>query len=81
MIASSISWVTTVFHLIQLELNISLSNCDNNDLGVHLNYFEFLCKKEQFVDITVNILSHSNKINFYLLAKFYFFNYSFSYKF
>jgi len=62
-LVSSISWVTTVSPLIQLGFNISLSDCDNNDLGVDLNHFEYLCKKNKpSVAIVVNVLGHSNKI-------------------
>ena len=62
-VASSVSWVTTVSPLIQLGFNVSLSDCDNNDLGVDLNHFEYLCKKKKpSVAIIVNVLGHSNKI-------------------
>ena len=62
-VVSSVSWVTTVSPLIQLGFNISLSDCDNNDLGVDLNHFEYLCKKKKpSVAIIVNVLGHSNKI-------------------
>ena len=62
-IVSSVSWVTTVSPLMQLGFNISLSDCDSNDLGVDLNHFEYLCKKNKpSIAIIVNVLGHSNKI-------------------
>lgn len=40
-IVPAVSWVTTVSPVIQLGLNPLLCDCDQDDLGLNLNHFEF----------------------------------------
>ena len=62
-IAPAVSWVTTVSPLMQLGFDVSLCDCDKNDLGLDLKHFETLCEKERpAFAILVHVLGHANKI-------------------
>ncbi|MDA9260646.1 DegT/DnrJ/EryC1/StrS family aminotransferase [Puniceicoccaceae bacterium] len=62
-IAPAVSWVTTVSPLMQLGFDVSLCDCDVNDLGLDIKHFETLCEKERpAFAILVHVLGHANKI-------------------
>jgi len=62
-IVPAISWITTLSPIIQLGLNPILCEADKNDLGIDLEYFEYLCKKHNpSLLIIVHVLGHPNKI-------------------
>jgi len=62
-IAPAVSWVTTVSPLIQLGFDISLCECDRNDLGLDIQHFEQLCKEQRpAFAILVHVLGHSNQM-------------------
>ena len=42
-IVSSVSWVTTVAPFMQLNFDIQLCECDNKNLGLNVDHFEYLC--------------------------------------
>ena len=63
-IVAAVSWVTTVTPFMQLNFDIDLCDCDVNNLGVDINHFEYLCKKNKpSVAIIVNVLGHPNDIH------------------
>ena len=62
-IAPSVSWCTTVTPFMQLGCEISLCDCDKDDLGLDLEHFEKLCKEQQpSLAIIVHVLGHANKM-------------------
>lgn len=62
-IAPAVSWVTTVSPLIQLGFDISLCECDRNDLGINIQHFEQLCKEQRpAFAILVHVLGHANQM-------------------
>ncbi len=62
-IVAGVSWVTTVTPFMQLNFDIDLCDCDVNNLGVDLDHFEYLCKKNKpSVAMLVNVLGHPNDI-------------------
>jgi len=62
-IVAAVSWVTTVTPFMQLNFDIDLCDCDVNNLGVDLDHFEYLCKKNKpSIAMMVNVLGHPNDI-------------------
>ncbi|MDA0996374.1 MAG: aminotransferase class V-fold PLP-dependent enzyme [Proteobacteria bacterium] len=62
-IVAAVSWVTTVSPFMQLNFDIDLCDCDINNLGVDVDHFEYLCKKNKpSVAMLVNVLGHPNDI-------------------
>lgn len=62
-IVAAVSWVTTVTPFMQLNFDIDLCDCDVNNLGVDLDHFEYLCKKNKpSIAMLVNVLGHPNDI-------------------
>ncbi|MGB0257155.1 MAG: DegT/DnrJ/EryC1/StrS family aminotransferase [Coraliomargarita sp.] len=62
-IAPAVSWVTTVSPLMQLGFDISLCECDRNDLGLDIAEFERLCKEQEpAFAILVHVLGHANQM-------------------
>lgn len=62
-IVAAVSWVTTVTPFMQLNFDIDLCDCDINNLGIDVNHFEYLCKKNKpSVAMLVNVLGHPNDI-------------------
>jgi CDP-6-deoxy-D-xylo-4-hexulose-3-dehydrase len=62
-IVASVSWVTTVTPFLQLNFDVSLCDCDVNNLGLDIDHFEYLCKKNKpSVAMLVNVLGHPNDI-------------------
>ncbi|MFT5259564.1 MAG: CDP-6-deoxy-D-xylo-4-hexulose-3-dehydrase [Saprospiraceae bacterium] len=58
-IVPAISWVTTLSPAIQFGLDITLCDCNMDDLGLDLNHFEYLCKTVQpDVAFIAHILGH-----------------------
>jgi CDP-6-deoxy-D-xylo-4-hexulose-3-dehydrase len=62
-IVASVSWVTTVTPFLQLNFDVSLCDCNVNNLGLDIDHFEYLCKKNKpSVAMLVNVLGHPNDI-------------------
>lgn len=62
-IVAAVSWVTTVTPFMQLNFDIDLCDCDVNNLGIDLDHFEYLCKKNKpSIAMLVNVLGHPNDI-------------------
>lgn len=62
-IVPSVSWVTTVSPVIQLGLNPILCECDEDTLGIDVEYFENLCKKHNpSALVIVHVLGFPNKM-------------------
>ena len=62
-IVPAVSWVTTVTPFMQLNFDIKLCDCDINNLGLDIDHFEDLCKKNNpSIAIIVNVLGHPNYI-------------------
>jgi CDP-4-dehydro-6-deoxyglucose reductase, E1 len=62
-IAPAVSWCTTVTPFIQLGCDVSLCDCDKDDLGLDLEHFEKLCKEQKpALAILVHVLGHANKM-------------------
>jgi CDP-6-deoxy-D-xylo-4-hexulose-3-dehydrase len=62
-IVASVSWVTTVTPFLQLNFDVSLCDCDVNNLGLDTDHFEYLCKRNKpSVAMLVNVLGHPNNI-------------------
>lgn len=60
-IVPSVSWVTTVSPFMQFNFDIKLCECDNKNLGLDIDHFEYLCKKNRpSIAILVNVLGHPN---------------------
>lgn len=60
-VAAGVAWVTTISPFIQYNFNVSLCDCDQNNLGVDVSHFEYLCKKNKpAIAIIVNVLGHPN---------------------
>jgi CDP-6-deoxy-D-xylo-4-hexulose-3-dehydrase len=60
-IVPSVSWVTTASPFMQFNFDIKLCECDKKNLGLDINHFEYLCKKNRpSVAILVNVLGHPN---------------------
>ncbi|OHE73896.1 MAG: aminotransferase DegT [Verrucomicrobia bacterium GWC2_42_7] len=63
-VAPAVSWCTTVTPFIQLGFDVSLCDCDRNDLGFDIQHFEDLCKKERpALAILVHVLGHANQMD------------------
>ncbi|MDR3243701.1 MAG: aminotransferase class V-fold PLP-dependent enzyme, partial [Elusimicrobiota bacterium] len=63
-IVPAVSWCTTVTPFIQLGFEVSLCDCDRDDLGFDIKHFESLCVKEKpALAVLVNVLGHPNKID------------------
>ena len=63
-IAPGVSWCTTVTPFLQLGFDVTLCDCDKNDLGFDLGHFEELCRTQNpSVAICVHVLGHPNKIS------------------
>ena len=66
-VVAGVSWVTTVSPFMQLNFDISLCDCNKENLCIDLEHFEYLCKKNNpSVAMIVNVLGHTNnykKIN------------------
>jgi CDP-6-deoxy-D-xylo-4-hexulose-3-dehydrase len=62
-IAPAVSWCTTVTPFLQLGMDVQLCDCDRDDLGLDLDHFEELCRREQpALAIVVHVLGHANKL-------------------
>jgi CDP-6-deoxy-D-xylo-4-hexulose-3-dehydrase len=60
-IVSSVSWVTSVAPFMQLNFDVQLCECDNKNLGLNIDHFEYLCKKNKpSIAMLVNVLGHPN---------------------
>jgi len=60
-IAPAVSWVTTVSPLMQFGFDVSLCECDKNNLGFDIDHFEMLCKTQKpALAILVHVLGHAN---------------------
>lgn len=63
-IAPAVSWVTTVSPLIQFGFDVSLCECDAENLGLDTEHLEYLCKTERpALLILVHVLGHSNHMD------------------
>jgi CDP-6-deoxy-D-xylo-4-hexulose-3-dehydrase len=63
-IVPAVSWSTSVSPFMQLNFDIKLCDCNNKNLGLDINHFEYLCKKfKPSVALMVNVLGHSNDEN------------------
>lgn len=63
-VAASVSWVTTVAPLLQLGFDVTLCDCDKENLGLDLMQFEKICEKEKpSVVVLCHVLGHANSIN------------------
>tara|TARA_Y100000034_G_scaffold40406_2_gene49821 strand:+ start:2597 stop:3745 length:1149 start_codon:yes stop_codon:yes gene_type:complete len=63
-VVPSISWVTTVSPAILLGYDPIICDCDDKNLGLSVQDFEKICKKEKpAVAIIVHVLGHSNNMN------------------
>jgi CDP-6-deoxy-D-xylo-4-hexulose-3-dehydrase len=59
-IAPAVSWCTTVTPFMQFGFDVSLCDCDKNDLGLDVRHFEELCAREHpSVAILVHVLGHA----------------------
>lgn len=62
-IAAAVSWVTTVSPLMQFGFDVSLCDCDLENLGLDLNHLEHLCRTEKpSLLILVHVLGHANHL-------------------
>jgi CDP-6-deoxy-D-xylo-4-hexulose-3-dehydrase len=62
-IAPAVSWVTTVSPLMQFGFDVSLCECDANDLGFDIDHFEQLCATQKpALAILVHVLGHANQM-------------------
>ena len=62
-IAPAVSWCTTVTPFMQMGCEVSLCDCDPNDLGLDLEHFERLCDEHRpALAILVHVLGHANKM-------------------
>ena len=62
-IVAGVSWSTTVAPFIQNNFDIELCDCSNDDLGIDIDNFEYLCNKHKpSVAMMVNVLGHPNRI-------------------
>lgn len=62
-VAAAVSWVTTVSPLLQFGFDVTLCDCDSENLGLDLNHLEEICKKENpSVLILVHVLGHANHL-------------------
>ncbi len=62
-IAPAVSWVTTVAPLMQFGFDVSLCECDANDLGFDITHFEKLCRTQKpALAILVHVLAHANQM-------------------
>ncbi|MFI3241452.1 MAG: DegT/DnrJ/EryC1/StrS family aminotransferase [Alphaproteobacteria bacterium] len=63
-ICASVSWCTTVTPFVQLGFDVSLCDCDKNDLGLDVKHFEELCEKHRpAAAILVHVLGHANQMD------------------
>lgn len=63
-VAAAVSWVTTVSPLMQFGFDVTLCDCDKENLGLDLNHLEQICKKENpSVLILVHVLGHANHLS------------------
>lgn len=63
-IVPAVSWVTTVSPFIQFGLEPILCDCDRDNLGLDVKYFEELCKKHSpAVVIMVHVLGHTGNLS------------------
>ena len=63
-IAPGVSWCTTVTPFMQLGFDVSLCDCDADDLGLDIEHLEALCeKKNPSIVICVHVLGHPNKMD------------------
>jgi len=62
-IAPAVSWVTTVSPLMQLGFDVTLCDCDSQNLGLDIEHLEHLCKTEApSLLILVHVLGHANHL-------------------
>ena len=63
-IVPAISWITTLSPFIQLGFQPILCDADKEDLGLDLEHFESICRKENpALVILVHVLGHPNKMD------------------
>ena len=63
-IAPAVSWVTTVSPLMQFGFDVSLCECDAQNLGLDIDHLEQLCKTERpALMILVHVLGHANHMD------------------
>ena len=63
-IAPAVSWCTTVTPFMQFGFDVSLCDCDKQNLGLDIRHFEELCEKEKpAAAILVHVLGHANNMN------------------
>lgn len=63
-IAPAVSWVTTVSPLMQFGFDVSLCECDAQNLGLDIAHLEELCKTERpALMILVHVLGHANHMD------------------
>lgn len=63
-IVPAISWITTLSPFIQLGFEPLLCDADKDNLGLDLEHFETLCRKESpALVILVHVLGHPNKMD------------------
>ena len=63
-IAPAVSWVTTVSPLMQFGFDVSLCECDAQNLGLDIDHLEQLCKTERpALIILVHVLGHANHMD------------------
>ena len=63
-IAPAVSWVTTVSPLMQFGFDVSLCECDAQNLGLNIDHLEQLCKTERpALIILVHVLGHANHMD------------------
>ncbi|WP_417684500.1 DegT/DnrJ/EryC1/StrS family aminotransferase [Roseibium sp.] len=62
-VAASVSWVTTVSPLMQFGFDVTLCDCDEQNLGLDLNHLEDICRTERpALLILVHVLGHANDL-------------------
>ncbi len=60
-VAPGVSWVTTVAPLLQLGFEVSLCDCDRENLGLDLEHLEqLIVEKKPSLVILVHVLGHAN---------------------
>lgn len=60
-IAPGVSWVTTVAPLLQLGFDVSLCDCDRENLGLDVGHLErLIVEKKPSLVILVHVLGHAN---------------------
>jgi len=63
-VAAAVSWVTTVSPLLQFGFDVTLCDCDSENLGLDLNHLEEICRKENpSLLILVHVLGHANHLD------------------